>query len=139
MAGRQGEPDSEYSRNGPSRPLSGRIRPLSGCPQFRRNSGVITTLGMAFLNPFPIISILGVKCLLPGRPMISTSSSCDPARKASITGIPKTRTETVPVEKHRSIYVVVCSGIDHIATDPHASRDQRLQELWMIMHRCQNI
>jgi hypothetical protein len=42
-------------------------------------------------------------------------------------------------EKHRSIYVLVCSGIDHIATDPHTSREQRLRELWMIMHRCQNM
>ena len=42
-------------------------------------------------------------------------------------------------EKHRSIHVLVCSGIDHIANDPHTSRDQRLRELWMIMHRCQNV
>ena len=44
-----------------------------------------------------------------------------------------------PAEKHRSVYVHVCSGIDHIATDPHASEEQRLRELWMIMHRCQNV
>ena len=44
-----------------------------------------------------------------------------------------------PAEKHRSIYAVVCAGIDHIANDPHTPRDQRLRELWMIMHRCQNV
>jgi hypothetical protein len=44
-----------------------------------------------------------------------------------------------PGEKHRSIYATVCGGIDHIATDEHTPHEQRLRELWMIMHRCQNV
>jgi hypothetical protein len=46
---------------------------------------------------------------------------------------------TKPAEKRRSVYVMVCAGIDHIATDPHTPREDRVRELWMIMHRCQNL
>ena len=46
---------------------------------------------------------------------------------------------TKPAVKHRSIYVQVCAGIDHIATDPQTLREDRVRELWMIMNRCQNL
>jgi hypothetical protein len=35
-----------------------------GCPQFRRNSGIMKTSGMTLLSPFAISIMLDVKCRL---------------------------------------------------------------------------
>ena len=46
---------------------------------------------------------------------------------------------TKPAERHRSIDVMVCAGIEHIATDPQTPREDRVRELWTIMNNCQNL
>jgi hypothetical protein len=42
-------------------------------------------------------------------------------------------------DRHRALYVKLCAGIDHIGYDGRCGSEERMGELWMLMHRCQNI